>query len=138
MTVYVTENEYFAHMISMGFVPSFGVQVNSEKFLLQVNNMLTYIFQNKLFPLNFKPILSSGWRSEAWNKQIGGAPLSSHVTGQAADFSSTSLCKFLEGNVYILEKFDLYLESSVDTSVGNGHTHLQSIKTKSGFRVFRA
>lgn len=38
-----------------------------------------------------KPLyVSSGWRCEPYNRSVGGAPDSSHLTGQAADLFCTS------------------------------------------------
>jgi len=45
------------------------------------------IYRTKVFKL---PItINSGWRSESYNKKIGGAPDSYHVKGMAIDFIAT-------------------------------------------------
>lgn len=60
--------------------PDFDVLMNIE----MVANLLE-IYREKLF--NERPvIITSGWRSEDYNKKIGGAKKSFHLSGLAVDF----------------------------------------------------
>lgn len=53
-----------------------------------------------------KPVvISSGYRSPALNRAIGGAPSSQHVKGEAADFeipgvSNVDVCRWMEANIH--------------------------------------
>ncbi len=57
----------------------------------QIVDNLTYLSQNTLQPirsrLRFPISVSSGWRSPALNKKVGGAETSQHIFGEAADLS---------------------------------------------------
>jgi len=133
--MFISIKEYFEKMINLGYVPSSMTIENAEQLLKQVNDFLTYLFKEKLLPTDYKIEMSSGWRPEAFNKKIGGAPMSKHITGNAIDFSGVDLVKLAEKDVKLLEMFNLYAESSFDSK---NHTHFQNLPPKSNNRIFRA
>lgn len=93
---------------------------------------------NKFRQIYGKPMtVSSGYRPGKFNTLAGGAPNSSHVTCQAADFHDPDgvLDKFCVDNQDILAQCGLYLESPVNTP---GWCHLQIRPPASGRRVFLA
>lgn len=73
-----------------------------------------------------KPMnVTSGFRSEAHNKKIGGAPGSAHLSCQAADFHDPggALSSFCLSHLYILEDCGLWMENPLNTPTW---VHLQS------------
>ncbi len=83
--------------------------------------------------------LSSGYRPPEINKQIGGAPNSCHLTGEAIDIRDPhgEFAEWLLENLIVLEALDLFMESPSSTKAAP-HVHLQSRKPPSGKRVFIA
>lgn len=61
-------------------LPSLEVLIN----LCMVANRLQ-AFRDTVFKAEIT--ISSAWRSEAYNKKIGGEPMSKHILGQAVDFN---------------------------------------------------
>jgi hypothetical protein len=77
-------------------------------------------------------IVSSGYRSPAHNKKIGGAPKSAHVTCEAIDLSDpdNSLKRYIVKNRLNYEKLGLYFEHFSRTSTW---VHIQTRPTKRRF-----
>lgn len=75
------------------------------------------------------------YRDEEHNKRVGGAKMSNHLTGRAADIldSDGKLKAALKQYPELLEKAGLYMEDGAYT---NGWCHLQINPPKSGKRVF--
>lgn len=84
--------------------------------------------------LEIDPILSSGYRPDNFNKSVGGAKRSAHLTCEAIDIKDTdgSIAKLLLDNLDLLERLGLYLE---DPSYTIGWVHIQTRPTQR--RVFK-
>ncbi len=76
----------------------------------RVNNLLDY--------LGYKEgtlQISSGFRTQAINKQSGGAPNSGHCLGKAIDIKDSSGLLKKQINKDLLIQFDLYMENPLHT-----------------------
>jgi len=79
--VYCTENFLWGELlVNQKELPSLAVLEN----LSAVSNRLQ-AFRDTVFQ-NSSIIITSAWRSETYNKSIGGEPMSKHILGQAIDF----------------------------------------------------
>jgi len=92
---------------------------------------------NKVRAAYGKPMqVSSGWRPASINGMIkGAAPKSNHITGHAVDIrdGSGTLRDWCLNNLDTITKAGLYLE---DFRYTNGWVHFQSVRPKSGKRIF--
>lgn len=79
--------------------------------------------------------ISSGFRTQADNKAIGGSKKSAHCTGEAVDLYDTmgSLAVSINADPSILDRYDLYMENTYYTK---NWVHLSTRPTLSGRRVF--
>ncbi len=59
--------------------------------------------------------ISSGFRTQAINKQSGGSPKSGHCLGKAIDIKDSSGLLKKQINKDLLEQFDLYMEHPLHT-----------------------
>jgi hypothetical protein len=83
---------------------------NAQDLLARVNQLLTR--------LDVDTYVTSGWRPAAYNKKIGGAPNSYHISAKAIDLADTHgliAYKILQ-NHEILSQLGLWLEWPGDTS----------------------
>jgi hypothetical protein len=83
--------------------------------------------------------VTSGYRDLAQQKRINPKALrSKHVLGCAVDIYDPygRIWEWLEKNLWVLEKFDLYVENP--KSDDDGHVHFQSLPPGSKKRVFLA
>lgn len=98
------------------------------------NNLMILITRlNKLAKMYGKPmIVSSGYRPEHYNTDVGGAKDSAHLYCMAVDFKDPNhdLVKFCTKG--ILDKCDLYMEDPKDTPAW---CHLQIRKASA--RIFK-
>lgn len=80
--------------------------------------------------------VNSGYRPAEYNKSIGGASDSSHITCQAVDFadSSREITRFVLANPGILVDCDLWME---DPSATPTWIHLSIRPVASGMRIFK-
>lgn len=98
-----------------------------------MDNLLVRI--NMLFDtIEHKPVITSGYRTEAINKQAGGSPKSAHLSCEAIDLADTygKLSYYLSQNQHLLSENELYMESPANTP---GWTHLQIRPTRN--RIFK-
>lgn len=101
------------------------------------NMMKLLVAANLIRDLYAKPLtVSSGYRPPAINAATpGSAKKSCHMTCEAVDFADPKgdLARWCLGNLDILEKAGLYMESPISTV---GWCHLQTRAPGSGKRVF--
>lgn len=83
--------------------------------------------------LGINTVVTSGYRPDAINKQVGGAKKSNHTQCMAVDLKDScgSIGKLLVNNVKLLEELGLFLESPEHTK---GWVHLDTKQRKN--RVF--
>ena len=82
-------------------------------------------------------IVTSGYRSPEFNKSIGGAPRSSHLTGAAIDIAAPHGGEFKQWvlkNIDLFAKLGLYME---DFNYTKSWCHIQIVAPRSGKRFFR-
>jgi hypothetical protein len=78
---YCTENFLWAELlVAQTQMPSLLVLENLACVANRLQALRDTVFQNSVV------IITSGWRSENYNKEIGGASQSKHLSGQAIDF----------------------------------------------------
>ena len=96
---------------SQGSIPSLDVLSN----LYQVSNQLQS-FVDRFYPKN-KIKITSGWRSASYNRSIGGASKSAHITGRALDF-------YIPGQIlaYVYRNLSKYW--GYRRYLGNGFIHV--------------
>jgi hypothetical protein len=109
------------------------VRANAEVLLKYVNDI------NDTLKLGIKEV-RSGFRPPVYNKKVGGANRSKHITGEAIDVPDPhqELAKILTDD--ILEEFNLYIEHPDYTKGKNkngGWIHFQAVPPKSGTRRFK-
>ncbi len=82
-----------------------------------------------------RPTIHSGYRTPAANKAAGGAPKSSHITGQAVDFRDPLriFSTWCLAHLDLLAECELWMEDPASTPTW---THLQS-RPVPGKRVFQ-
>lgn len=141
--IYFTVQDYFKHMISLGYVPSLQTDANAVALLKKINAFLGHLYATNLLPPTYTPGLTSGWRSEAYNEELRkqgrkAAKNSHHITGHAIDITGQKVIQLCTIDPALLEKFYLYAESAIDTSAYGGWSHLQDLPPASGHRIFRA
>ncbi len=98
---------------------------NMDELLIRINMLMDDI--------QHKPVVTSGYRTEAINKQIGGSTRSAHLTCEAIDLADTNgkLAYLLLGNQHYLVENQLWMESPDKTP---GWVHLDTRVRKN--RVF--
>ena len=80
-------------------------------------------------------IVTSGYRSPAYNLKIGGSPHSAHCRGRAIDIKDDGTIKqFIKDNIDWCERFGLYFEHFDHTPTW---IHFTTRPPKSGRRFFR-
>lgn len=101
-------------------------EVNAQQLLERVNSFLAEA------GLTRKP--TSGFRTAAHNKAVGGAPQSAHLTCQAVDLADRDrkLSDWCEKNPEMLEKYLLWME---DPSRTPTWVHLQTRPARN--RIFK-
>lgn len=146
----ITAEDYFLRMCTLDLVPD-EVKANAEDLLKRVNALLVEVWTR-----DDDPVVTSGWRTESYNKIVpNAAPKSKHITGEAIDlydpdgeldqllfddygrsvplveaaFTSDAAARAMS----LLEKHGLYMEHPVATK---GWCHLQSVGPRSGNRIF--
>lgn len=101
----LTKNFHLSELISSQTASRFKID-NTPSF--EVKNKLKLLCEKVLQPIRDhfdKPvIISSGYRSPAVNRAVGGSSKSQHITGEAADFEipgidNFTLAKWIEGNL---------------------------------------
>ncbi len=104
------------------------VRINAADLAERVSRLLDFLSRSA--------VVSSGFRTRTSNKEVGGAPSSAHLTGQAVDLEDKtgSLKRAILHDAGLLGRFDLYMEHPDSTPTW---CHLQSRKTASGSRIFR-
>jgi uncharacterized protein YcbK (DUF882 family) len=123
----ITIQQYFKKMSDLGAQPTQDVIDAATVLLKKVNDLINDL----RFPETHKHVVSSGWRTLNYNKKIGGATYSNHVTGHAIDIASVKVGEQVSENLLI--KHGLFMENPVITGTW---THLQDVTTKSGRRIF--
>ena len=94
--VHCTENFLWAELlVAQTQMPSLLVLENLACVANPLQALRDTVFQNSVI------VITSAWRGEKYNKEVGGAPLSKHLLGQAADFC---VMKFPPAKVQILLK----------------------------------
>lgn len=104
------------------------VRLNARDLLARVNDLLTI--------LGISAKVASGFRPSQVNARIkGAAKFSKHMSGLAVDLQDLDgeIARRIQANKKLLDKYDLYMEKPTFTK---GWVHLQSIRTRSGLRIF--
>lgn len=101
----LTKNFYLSEFLASQTASRFHLD-NTPNF--EVKNRLKLLAEKVLQPIrdhyNRPVIVSSGYRSPAVNRAVGGSPKSQHMTGEAADFEipgidNYELAKWIENNL---------------------------------------
>jgi hypothetical protein len=125
MKVFVTEDEYLKGREKTW--PLTPQQRINMRHLLEILNKVRAV-------LDVPFIVTSGYRPEGINKEIGGAVGSLHISCEAVDLADADgrIKKWFadEGR---LEKYGLWMESPIYTPK---HCHLQTKAPRSGARIF--
>ena len=114
------------------------IEQNATDTISRVNRLIeAYNASRKLLGLPpIKAVVTSGWRPPTVNAQAGGAKKSNHMLALACDISDPdgALDAWCMANLPVLEKLGLWLEHPDSTK---SWTHVQTVPTASGRRVFR-
>lgn len=111
--------------------------LKGETLPLHLEQNLTTLLErlNNFRDLYGKPmIVTSGYRTEAHNYKIGGAPYSKHCQAMACDFFDFDgkIKLWIKNNTQVLVDCDLYMEDPIKTPTW---VHLDIFKRKT--RVFK-
>lgn len=126
---HITVDEYFAPMV-LGKVPSY-MRLNATDLLVRVNSLLDAVNWFGVITI------SSGYRSPAHNKKIGGARKSLHMEARAVDIADPTHALYLRilDNPWALSRFGLWME---DGSVAKTWVHLDTgTRRDRTLRVFK-
>lgn len=106
------------------------VRINAADLAERVSKLL-----DSLGSVGGRATISSGFRTSAANRQVGGSKNSAHCEGRAVDLADPkgALAAAITRDVGILATFDLYLEHPDYTK---GWVHLSTRGPLSGRRVF--
>lgn len=123
----ITLKDYFKEQ-----EPHEGITIKADELITKVNRLMVYF--HKDVP-DFVVQVTSGYRSPAYNKKIGGKVKSLHMAGQAVDIYDPRkrLAKWCVANQARLEEQGLWAE---DPRATRNWMHLQSVPPSSGNRFY--
>lgn len=109
------------------------IQANAADLVKKVNTIFSQI--DKLKPLKTNPLITSGWRPSAYNKEIGGTLYSNHQKGLAIDIQDIGnyYWDILNNNLSILKEKGMAMEHKKATPTW---LHLQTVLPRSGNTIF--
>lgn len=122
----LSDNFTFAEMLRSSVSRRYGI-VNypegdkGEKRIVVANltNLCKQVLQPLRDHLGVPVVIRSGYRSEALNRKVGGAPTSQHLTGEAADIKVGSAVEACQYAQWIMDncRFDQMLLERKGTTV---------------------
>ena len=122
---HLTKNFGYQEMIKSSTADRLGISNDATReHVINLVNLCNFILQPKRDEFGVIRI-SSGYRSPALNKAVGGSKTSQHCNGQAADFESTKisnpdLAKWIEKNL-VFDQLILEFYDGVDPNSGWVH-----------------
>jgi hypothetical protein len=111
------------------------IKKNADKLIARVGVLLS------LIPIE-KPVITSGFRPQSYNKKIGGSPNSHHCFGNAIDIwdPDKKISEWCLHNIEYLKENSIFIENPEVTCKSEDRmrrwVHFQQVAPKSGNQVF--